>query len=251
MTVRKSSASLIEIYSAIQGEGPGVGERQILVRLAGCNRNCRYCDTEATPPRGCRAERRPGERDWQVLLNPVGSEAALDAVERLAAGLRHESVAWTGGEPLLSPRFLRAVIPSLRMKGLRQDLHTNSSLPNELAPLLDLFDRISADVKLPSATGEHLDWEATGRFLKLARGRLSAIKMVVASSMPREEFERALELAAASAPGATLVLQPVTPVASQSQPPEPGEMLAWQARALRTFQRVLVIPQTHKLMGQL
>jgi 7-carboxy-7-deazaguanine synthase len=251
VVVRKSSASLIEIYSAIQGEGPGVGERQILVRLAGCNRNCRYCDTETAPPRSCRAERHPGARDWQTILNPVGSEAALDVIEALAAALRHESVAWTGGEPLLSPRFLRAVIPSLRMKNLRQDLHTNASLPNELAPLLELFDAISADIKLPSATGEHLDWEAAGRFLKLARGRLAAAKMVVASSMPREEFERALDLVAASAPGATIVLQPVTPVASQSQPPEPGEMLAWQARALRTFQRVLVIPQTHKLINQL
>ncbi len=251
MTVRKSSAGLIEIFSAIQGEGPGVGERQILVRLANCNRKCRYCDTETAPPRSCRAERRPGARDWQMIANPVGSEAALDVIERLARELRHESVAWTGGEPLLSPRFLRAVIPSLRMKGLRQDLHTNSTLPAELAPLLDLFDGISADVKLPSATGEHTDWEATGRFLRLARGRLIAVKMVVASSMPREEFERALETVAAAAPAATLVLQPVTPVASQSQPPEPAEMLAWQARALRTFQRTLVIPQTHKLIGQL
>ncbi len=251
MTVRKSSAALVEIYSAIQGEGPGVGERQILVRLAGCNRNCRYCDTETAAPRGCRAERRPGGRDWQIIPNPVGSEAALDVIERLSGALRHESVAWTGGEPLLSPRFLKAVIPSLRMRNLRQDLHTNSTLPGELAPLLDLFDAITADVKLPSATGEPLDWEAAGRFLKLARGRLLAAKLVVASAMPAGEFERALDMVAASAPAATVVLQPVTPVAALAQPPEPAEMLAWQARALRTFRRVLVIPQTHKLIGQL
>lgn len=251
MVARKSAASLSEIYSAIQGEGPAVGERQVLVRLAGCNRSCRYCDTETDPPRACRAERHPGLRDWQSLPNPVSSGSALDAIERLASALRHEAVAWTGGEPLLAPRFLRAVIPPLRAKGLRQDLHTNSSLPAELAPLLGLFDTITADVKLPSATGEHLDWEQTGRFLKLARGKLAAVKMVVARGMPREEFERALELVAGSAPAATVVLQPVTLVASLSQPPEPAEVLAWQARALRTSRRVLVIPQTHKLIGQL
>jgi organic radical activating enzyme len=251
MVARKSSASLIEIYSAIQGEGPAVGERQILVRLAGCNRRCRYCDTETAVPRECRAERGAGRRDWARLGNPVTSETALDAIEALAGQVRHEAVAWTGGEPLLSPRFLRAVIPSLRIKGLRQDLHTNSTLPNELVGLLPLFDTISADLKLPSATGEPIDWDVAGRFLKLARGKLAAVKMVVARGMPREEFERALDLVALSAPGAVLVLQPVTPVAAASAPPEPGEMLAWQARALRTIRRVLVIPQTHKLIGQL
>lgn len=251
MVARKSSAALIEIYSAIQGEGPAVGERQILVRLAGCNRRCRYCDTETAPPRECRAERNAGRRDWQRLGNPVSSEAALDAIERMAGQLRHEAVAWTGGEPLLSPRFLKAVVPPLRARGLRQDLHTNATLPAEAAGLLALFDAVSADLKMPSATGEPLDWEVAGRFLKLARGRLAAVKMVVARGMPREEFERALELVAGSAPDAPLVLQPVSLVAAAAEPPDPGELLAWQARALRTLRRVLVIPQTHKLIGQL
>ena len=251
MVARKSAAALIEIYSAIQGEGPALGERQILVRLAGCNRRCRYCDTETDPPRACRVELHPGRRVWQDVLNPVSSEAALDGIERLARALRHEAVAWTGGEPLLAGRFLRAVIPPLRRLGLRQDLHTNASLPGELAALLELFDRITADVKLPSATGEHLDWERTGRFLKLARGRLAAVKMVVTRGLPAEEFERALELLARSAPAATLVRQPVSPVAVEAVPPDPEELLAWQARALRSLRRVLVIPQTHKLMGQL
>lgn len=248
---RKSGAHLTEIYSAIQGEGPAVGERQLLVRLAGCNRQCRYCDTETEPPRTCRVERRAGKRNWQQIPNPVSSEAALDAIERLARQVRHESVAWTGGEPLLSERFLRSVLPPLRALGLGQDLHTNATLPGKLAPLLEFFDRICADLKLPSATGEHLDWEATARFLKLARGKLLAVKMVVVRGLPGEEFERALDLAAGAAPQATLVLQPVTLLAAGAEPPEPGELLALQERALRTFKRVLVIPQTHKMMGQM
>jgi organic radical activating enzyme len=248
---RKSGASLIEIYSAIQGEGPGVGERQLLVRLAGCNLGCRYCDTEVRPPRACRAERRAGKRNWRALANPVGSELALDAIERLARQVPHESVAWTGGEPLLSERFLRAVLPPLRALGLRQDLHTNATLPARLAPLLELLDRIVADLKLPTATGEHVDWEAAGRFLKLARGKLLAVKMVVVRGLPREEFDRGLEVAASAAPAATVVLQPVTPVAAGAEAPAPGELLAMQDRALRTFRRVLVIPQTHRAIGQL
>ena len=248
---RKSGTNLIEVYSAIQGEGPDVGERQIMVRLAGCNRACRYCDTNTEVPRFCRAERRAGRRNWQNLANPVGSEVALDAVERISRQVRHESVAWTGGEPLTAERFLRSVLPPLRALGLRQDLHTNASLPGSLAPLLDFFDRITADLKLPSATGEHLDWELTGRFLKLARGKRLVVKMVVVRGLPREEFERALEVAAGAAPQATLVLVPVTPVAAGAEPPEPRELLDFQERALRTFRRVLVIPQAHKMMDQL
>jgi 7-carboxy-7-deazaguanine synthase len=248
---RKSGAALIEIYSAIQGEGPAVGERQILVRLAGCNLECRYCDTATEAPRYCRAERRAGRRNWQQLPNPVASEAVLDAIERLSGQVRHESVAWTGGEPLLAERFLRAVTAPLRALGLRQDLHTNATLPGKLAPLLDSFDRINADVKLPSATGQHLDWQNTERFLKLARGKLEAVKIVVVRALHKDEFERALELVAGAAPSTTLVLQPVTPVAAGAEPPEAQELLAMQERALRTFKRVLVIPQTHKMMGQL
>ncbi len=248
---RKSGASLVEIYSAIQGEGPGIGERQVLVRVANCNLDCRYCDTDTEPPRTCRVERRAGKRNWQMIPNPVGSEAALDVVERLSKQVRHESVAWTGGEPLLSERFLRAVIGPLRALGLRQDLHTNASLPGKLAPLLDQFDRITADLKLPTATGEHVDWQAAERFLKLARGKLLAVKMVVVRGLPQDEFDRALELAAGAARGATLVLQPVTPVAAGAEPPRAEELLSMQERALRTFERVLVIPQSHKMIGQL
>lgn len=248
---RKSGASLIEIYSAIQGEGPAVGERHILVRLAGCNRNCRYCDTEFDPPRSCRIERRAGRRDWQQLPNPVGSEAVLDAIGRLAQQVPHSAVSWTGGEPLLSDRLLRSVLPPLRAAGLTQELNSNATLPDRLAPLLPLFDRIVADIKLPGATGEHLDWEAAGRFLRLAQGRLLAVKMVVVRGLGREEFERALDTVAGAAPGAVLVLQPVTPLAAGAEPPAPEELLAMQERALRTFKRVLVIPQTHRMIGQL
>ena len=57
-----------EVFSAIQGEGALVGERQVFLRLTGCNIRCAYCDQpEALEkrPGPCRLEQTPGRRDWR------------------------------------------------------------------------------------------------------------------------------------------------------------------------------------------
>ncbi len=62
------------MFSAIQGEAALVGERQVFVRLTGCNIRCAYCDQpEALELRSgpCRIERTPGRRDWQVVASPL------------------------------------------------------------------------------------------------------------------------------------------------------------------------------------
>ena len=53
-----------EVFSAIQGEAALVGERQVFVRLTGCNIRCTYCDQpealERLPVRAGSSRRRAG-----------------------------------------------------------------------------------------------------------------------------------------------------------------------------------------------
>lgn len=74
-----AAAYLVEIFSAIQGEGPYVGERQIFLRLGGCDLRCRFCDSKHTwrPAPQARVEMTPGQRDFQLVTNPVTAEQVL------------------------------------------------------------------------------------------------------------------------------------------------------------------------------
>ena len=238
-------AALREIFSSVQGEGPYVGCRHLFVRFAGCNLSCRYCDTPRDLPGTCRVEVRPGGQETVHIPNPLTPEE----VAVLVAGLdlsRHHAVSLTGGEPLLYPEFLRALIPLVR--GTRRGIYleTNGTLTAALAAVVDLVDTVAMDVKLPSATGMAPCWEEHREFLRVARDREVIIKAVVARGTPLAEVLAAAELAGAV--GAVLVLQPVT-AKDPNERPAPEELLALQTAALGAVADVRVIPQVHRFCG--
>lgn len=230
-----AAAPVVEIFSGLQGEGIRLGERMVFVRLAGCDRRCAYCDT-------------PRAREIEGAETLSAGEVAARARAR-AAELPHAAVAWTGGEPLVHVDFLVRALPLLREIGLAQYLETNGTRPDALARVIDLVDAVAADVKLPSVTGEALDWEKSARFLALAAPRELLVKIVVSEATDEAELARAVALA--SDAGAPVVLQPVTPVPGGPRPPSAEATAAMQAAALahHARARVRVIPQVHRLMG--
>jgi len=247
-----------EIFSGIQGEGLWVGERQLFVRLVGCNLRCAYCDTAWAREQTlhCRIEHTAGERDFEDHPNPLEAARAAALALRLNAppGL-HGSASFTGGEPLLQPDLVRQMGQQIRANGLQVYLETNGTLASALGVALDAVDVIAMDVKLPSATGFQC-WDEHQAFLDTARpfigrGALLFAKAVFVESTTDQEIERLCRLLSAVSPQIPLVLQPASHVAQGPAPPSPERALGLQAAAKQLLAMVRVIPQMHKLMGQM
>ena len=226
------SARVVEVFSSLQGEGPRVGERQIFVRLGGCNLRCDYCDEPDT------------------IAIPSGSvwtaERLRGAIARLNARRPHRSISWTGGEPLLHPVFLRGMMAWARERGLENYLETNGTLPAALAAVADLCDTVSMDFKLPSSTGRDF-WSAHQRFLSIAP-RGTFVKVVLTARTTDAEWRRALSILRAAPRRIPLVLQPVT-AGFGAEPISPARCLRLAARARRVLAEVSVMPQWQHLWG--
>jgi 7-carboxy-7-deazaguanine synthase len=251
-----------EVYSAIQGEGPLVGTRQLFVRLQGCNLRCCYCDQpEALElgPGSALVEEHPGARDFVALPSPMSVEEVAERVAALLALLPHRAVSLTGGEPLAQAPALAALARRLSASNSAPLwLETNGTRPAALAEVLPYLRWVSMDWKLPSTDGERDQRHRARRFLAEAArwpGVEVIVKVVVGGLTTADEVRSAFQAVAAEAPGSVVVVQPLEPVASPIGtwpvvPPEPGQLLALQAEGLTMGLDVRVIPQTHKQMGQ-
>lgn len=247
----------------MQGEGPYVGARQIFARFYGCHRRCVYCDSPETVtawqppghrPAVCRCETTPGARDFRDLPNPV----ALDDLIRLVRDLDrragpHHAVALTGGEPLLHAEFLRDLLPQIEHLGLKSYLETAGDLYPQLDLLLPWLDFAAMDIKLPSVTRNEAAWGSHQRFLaRCVENEVEVFaKAIVSADTTEADLDAACGVIAGAAPDTLFVLQPMTPHGEARNAPSAAQLLAWQAFCLRRIPRVRVIPQCHKMMGQL
>ncbi|BAY07349.1 7-carboxy-7-deazaguanine synthase QueE [Calothrix sp. NIES-2098] len=261
-TTVKPTARLIEVFSAIQGEGLNVGTRQIFVRFALCDLRCHFCDSAHTwnAPSTCKIERTPGLRDFEVHSNPVPLPILLEWVERQNLPSLHDSISLTGGEPLLHAPFLALFLPQVRdITNLPIYLETGGHRPEQLAIILPYLDSVGMDFKLPSVSGESY-WQEHAECLKLCHdSHLNVfIKIIVSQTTDPTELERAALLVAAVSPEIPVFLQPVTPLADSEKltaksilAPSPDQVLKWQALMKKFVPHVRVVPQTHKMLNQL
>jgi len=244
------AVKLVEIFSSIQGEGLFVGCRQVFVRLAGCNISCQYCDTRESfvAPASARIETTAACRIFENVTNPVPIADLVSAIERLYRS-PHHSVSLTGGEPLLQPEAISA-IAALRQSGTKIYLETNGTLPEALAQVIRDVDIVSMDFKLPSAMYGNSYWREHAAFLQIARQREVFVKIVISGETTQPELEQAISLITDIDATIPLILQPVTPLNGICAI-DSGAVLRVQELAMQKLQTVRVIPQTHKMLGQL
>lgn len=223
-------ARVVEIFSSLQGEGPRLGERQIFVRLGGCNLHCDYCDEPDTIP------------------IPSGLVKSAEWVKNEIEGLAHaraqKSISWTGGEPLLHPQFLMPLMRWAHKRGLENHLETNGTLPVPMAALAPLCDAVAMDVKLPSSTGRET-WGAHRDFLRVTP-QGTFVKVVLSDASTEAEWKKVVELVAHAPRPTPLYLQPATPIGGVKPIPA-ARALRFEAIARRALKEVHVRPQWHHL----
>ena len=102
------SASLVEVFSSVQGEGPEVGRTTVFVRFGGCDLRCRWCDSPGTwrAVDEARLETAPGAR-YSRLANPIGVDDLADRID-VFAPTPGAWISLRGASPVTGDRATRA-----------------------------------------------------------------------------------------------------------------------------------------------
>ncbi len=251
------NAYLSEIYSAIQGEGPLIGIRQIFIRFSICDLRCIWCDTPESLVKNeiCTIEESSGKRNFQRIKNPIPVNDLLSYIKLLSPKLHH-SISLTGGEPLLHCDFLNDFLPSVKKEiGLPVYLESGGHRPNELSKIVDLLDFISMDFKLPSSAKTGILWEKHKEFLEISSKAKNLqniwVKIVITKDTLLDELTNSVNIIKSVYPKNNLeiFLQPVTQI-NNINPPGELELLDIQKKLLNIYPNIRVVPQVHKLIGQ-
>jgi organic radical activating enzyme len=214
-----------EIFHSVQGEGLYLGEKQLFVRLFGCNLSCRFCDTK---------------------LNRYKEYEPQEVVDELRLYHDFHSISFTGGEPLLQKDFLKETMRLSAEAGFKNYLETNGTLSGELEDVIGYVDIVAMDMKLPSSTETAHLWNFHRRFLKVASRKEVFVKMIICKSTRPECLKEALRLIKDVDSSAVAILQPNSFELDKE---------LWQKleefRGACNDEGVIacVVPQMHKVMG--
>ncbi|MBI2996566.1 MAG: 7-carboxy-7-deazaguanine synthase QueE [Candidatus Melainabacteria bacterium] len=249
---------LSEIYSAIQGEGPLVGVRQIFIRFSACDLRCVWCDTPESLVKtdSCQVENGAGSRSFEKVQNPVSKPQLISFIEKLSPAL-HQSISLTGGEPLLQSKFLSLFLPNVKQQiNLPVYLETGGHRVNELKEIINYIDYVSMDFKLPSSSKTRTLWKEHKEFLKISLSAKNLqniwVKIVLTNETSFGELIQSINIVkslSTAGKNIEIILQPVTQI-NGSQPPSKKDLLNIHLKLLEHYSYIRILPQVHKLIGQ-
>ena len=121
---------VVEIFKSLQGEGRAQGQVATFLRLAGCNLNCAWCDTQ------------------YARSADAGTEMSTEEVIRQITTLDCRRICVTGGEPLVQKEKLIPLLEILAGKDYEISIETNGTIG--FSELLS-YATICMDVKCPSS----------------------------------------------------------------------------------------------------
>ena len=157
-------------------------------------------------------------------------------------------IAITGGEPMLQSVFLADWLR--RLPPARPCLlETNAMFATALPDVLPVISVVSADVKLPSNTGQPELWDRHRAFLEACIGTETYVKMPVDAGTDADEVIRAATLVAEAAPRAILYVQPVSDPQTNAWSIGMERLTELAALAATRVADTRVLPQIHKLVG--
>ena len=252
-----NNSYLSEIYSAIQGEGPFTGVRQIFIRFSACDLRCVWCDTPGSLIRTevCSVENSAGRRKFSKVTNPINIDDLLSHIKLLSPEIHH-SISLTGGEPLLQYKFLTQFLPIFKKEfSLPVYLEAGGHRPEELSKIVNSLDFISMDFKLPSSANTGILWNKHKEFLEICLKSKNLqsvwIKIVITKDTLLDELIHSVKIIKSVYPNNNpeIFLQPATKI-NNINPPDELELLNIQKSLLKIYPKIRVIPQVHRLIGQ-
>lgn len=213
-----------EIFTSIQGEGPYVGYKQLFIRLCGCNLKCSYCDTDFVA----------GVNDKEYSIQEI-----IDICNKNSDC---HSVSITGGEPLLNVDFIKELSEKC---DLPLYLETNGILADKLEEVIDFITYISADIKLPSATGLKPMWEEHEKFLSIAAQKELFAKVVFDKNINDFEIHKICHLSKKF--DIELILQPM--MSDKFLSIDSIFMQEILNKCVKMYPKTRLIPQVHKFIN--
>ena len=211
-----------------------IGKRQIFIRFAGCNIDCKYCDTENSK---------------SADIGKYYSAEELNEVVQSLITPDFDSLEITGGEPLLHSDFIKEFLSKYHYRAM---LETNATLPDNLNDLVDVIDIVSMDIKLPEHFNSKEEWlavyEKELESIKVMEDNNLEyyIKIVVSPVTQAQIIEDIVnDLDGLVSKDVEIIVQPVSPMSLW----DTKENLFAISELIGKHYSVSVIPQIHKYLG--